>query len=386
MCSRSCSGLSEEEDQKKGYSPEGYQENVSEEEEQNQSRLLARSSSSSLRDSLRSASLPADSDPLGNANTNPTHAAALPMASQPASAAAAAAAASAILSAPTGNLGRGTHQPGAALPSTSAQRAPARAVSGPFTASGAGLENQSQSKDSNRLKDDASGHVHNAAAQVTASRPPHSGDIALLQKQLQQLHSRQVGQLQDQTQQQQLQVDFAQTDTRPGFHGSLMAGQNQPNPAQATTEGQSDSCAAGNSPSGKGSGRSDWAFAQLQQQQHQEAQQRRSASPAVQHRASPSPEAALLAITDRISPYADYRASPSPHADRRASPAPHAEQAPPQPTFQRRASPDQPRAVPAATSSPVAQMMVLPSQLKLPPPQITAIGADQVSCTFNTER
>lgn len=102
---------------------------------------------------------------------------------------------------------------------------------------------------------------------------------------------------------------------------------------------------------------------------------------AFQFRASPSPHA------EQSQPRTErpLRASPLPHADERASPSPHSERSLPQPAFQYKASPEQPRALPYGQnrmSSPVAQMMVLPSQLRLPP-QLAAMTAGQVTCTLH---
>ena len=117
------------------------------------------------------------------------------------------------------------------------------------------------------------------------------------------------------------------------------------------------------------------------------------ASPAVQHRMSP---AALMPYVDsgasptphaqqpQPQPAFKLRASPSSRADVRASPSPCAQPPPPQPAIHYRASPKRPRALPYAQNnlpSPVAQMMVVPSQLK-PPPQMAALVAGQVSHIF----
>lgn len=119
-----------------------------------------------------------------------------------------------------------------------------------------------------------------------------------------------------------------------------------------------------------------------QQPQPQSAfQLRASPSPRADVRASPSPHAEMSQPCFEL----QHRASRMPHADVSASLSPHSDRPLPQPVFQYKASPERPRSSRHGQNkmpSPVSQMMVLPSQLRLPP-HLAAMTGGQVTCNFH---
>lgn len=145
-----------------------------------------------------------------------------------------------------------------------------------------GGHSHNQSNDSTRLNSSVFARPDSTAAATLAS-PPRSGDIAELQKQLQQLHSRQGKQQQTESQQQHRQSGHVGVNTTPSTSNShdaersLALGQTQQGSQQRQLEGR----VASRSPSDEASMGSGLPAVRAQQQQLQQHQslQRRSASP-----------------------------------------------------------------------------------------------------------
>ncbi|KAL3141530.1 hypothetical protein ABBQ32_004779 [Trebouxia sp. C0010 RCD-2024] len=295
------------------------------EEDQNQPGVRALSSSS-YKGSLGSGSLPAESDPFSNPTTHPAPAS--PVASEPTSAAAASP--PAVLPHATLDALPPSRTPGATRPvqkatqnqhpdvgppstsrEPSAQLAPARTRSNPLlTHFGGGLDSRNPSQDGDRLQDGVVGRgsFNSGAAHLT---PPHAEDIAVLQRQLQQLHSCQTRQLQwqpPQQQQQQMQqqslAGAIEDDRGSDIYGSHAHGhafgRDHPKPMPARNQGQpefSSTAAAVNRSSVE---RRDLP----QQQQQQQVQQ--------QHRQSASPLPAAHHVQGGLNPSLRFSHSPSP--------------------------------------------------------------------------